>query len=40
VANAAVDGVWWHVAAPLVIVGVLYGSWALRPEGRRLGSGG
>jgi hypothetical protein len=36
VANAVVDKVWWHVAAPLVIAGVLYGSWALRPPSRRL----
>lgn len=36
VANAVVDGIWWHVAAPLAILAVLYGSWALRPAGRRL----
>jgi uncharacterized membrane protein YphA (DoxX/SURF4 family) len=35
VANAATHEVWWHVASPLVIIGVLYGSWALRPESRR-----
>jgi len=36
VANGAVDHIWWHVAAPLVIAAVLYGSWALRPPSRRL----
>ena len=36
VANAATRGAWWHVAAPLVILVILYGSWALRPASRRL----
>ncbi len=36
VANAVVDGIWWHVAAPLYILIVLYGSWTLRPASRRL----
>ncbi len=40
VANAAHGAVWWHVAAPLVILGILYGSWALRPAGRRLVAAG
>jgi hypothetical protein len=39
VASAAVGAVWWHVAAPLVILLILYGSWALRPESRRLMAG-
>jgi len=36
VADAATGGAWWHVAAPLVILVILYGSWALRPASRRL----
>jgi len=36
VANGATGQVWWHVAAPLAIIGILYGSWALRPANRRL----
>jgi uncharacterized membrane protein YphA (DoxX/SURF4 family) len=36
VANAATGSVWWHVASPLVICGILYGSWALRPSSRRV----
>jgi uncharacterized membrane protein YphA (DoxX/SURF4 family) len=36
VANGATHEVWWHVAAPLVIIGALYGSWALRPVSRRV----
>jgi len=36
VTNAANHGSAWHVVTPLAIVGVLYGSWALRSEGRRL----
>ena len=36
VANAASGGPVWHVLSPLVILVVLYGSWALRPAGRRL----
>ncbi|HSY35748.1 MAG TPA: DoxX family protein [Acidobacteriaceae bacterium] len=36
VANAANGAVWWHVAAPLGIIAILYGSWALRPAGRRV----
>jgi hypothetical protein len=39
VANAATGAVWWHVAAPLAILGILYGSWALRPASRRLVAG-
>ena len=35
-ANAAIGSVWWHVASPLFIIVILYGSWALRPESRRL----
>jgi len=35
VTNAA-TGAWWHVAAPLVIIAILYGSWALRPASRRV----
>lgn len=34
--NAATHGAWWHVAAPLVIVAILFGSWATRPASRRL----
>jgi hypothetical protein len=40
VVNAAADGAWWHVAAPLVITLILYGSWALRPAGRRVVAAG
>ena len=36
VTNAANHGPAWHVVAPLVIIPVLYGSWALRPAGRKL----
>jgi len=36
VACAATGGAWWHVAAPLAIVAILYGSWTLRPASRRL----
>lgn len=36
VASAAVGGAWWHVATPLAIILILYGSWALRPASRRL----
>ncbi len=36
VANAANGAVWWHVAAPLAIIVILYGSWALRPASRRV----
>ena len=36
VTNAATGGAWWHVAAPLVIIAILYGSWALRPASRRV----
>ena len=35
-ANAAIGSVWWHVASPLFIIVILYGSWELRPESRRL----
>jgi hypothetical protein len=40
VVNAAAGGAWWHVAAPLVITLILYGSWALRPAGRRVVAAG
>jgi hypothetical protein len=36
VANVAHGAVWWHVAAPLSILLILFGSWALRPASRRL----
>jgi DoxX-like family len=36
VANVANGAVWWHVAAPLGIIVILYGSWALRPASRRV----
>ena len=36
VVNAAAGAAWWHVVAPLAIVGILYGSWALRPASRRV----
>jgi len=36
VAVLATGGVWWHVAAPLVVMALLVGSWALRPADRRL----
>jgi uncharacterized membrane protein len=36
VATAAMGGAWWHVAAPLAIILILYGSWSLRPESRRM----
>ncbi len=36
VANVAMGAAWWHVAAPLVILLILYGSWALRPASRRV----
>jgi len=36
VATASTGGAWWHWAVPLGIVGILYGSWALRPASRRL----
>jgi hypothetical protein len=36
VANVANGAVWWHVAAPLGILLILYGSWALRPASRRV----
>jgi len=36
VASGATGAAGWHVAAPLSIILVLYGSWALRPAGRRL----
>jgi len=39
-ADAAMRGAWWHVAAPLVILVILYGSWALRPASRRLVAAG
>ncbi len=39
VANLANGAVWWHVGAPLVILAILYGSWALRPESRRVVAG-
>jgi hypothetical protein len=36
VANAANGGAAFHVIAPLVLIGFLVASWALRPESRRL----
>ena len=36
VANGATHEVWWHVATPLLIIGVLYGSWALRTASRKV----
>jgi hypothetical protein len=36
VVNASTGGAWWHVAAPLVILVILYGSWELRPASRRV----
>jgi hypothetical protein len=36
VANAANGGSAFHVLAPLVLIGFLAASWALRPESRRL----
>jgi len=36
VAVLATGGVWWHVAAPLVVMALLFGSWALRPADRRV----
>lgn len=36
VASGATGAAWWHVAAPLSIIAILYGSWALRPESRRM----
>ncbi len=35
VASAATGAAWWHIATPLGIVLILYGSWALRPASRR-----
>ena len=35
VAAWATGAAWWHVAAPLSILFILYGSWALRPASRR-----
>jgi DoxX-like family len=39
VVNAASGGAWWHVVAPLAIILILYGSWALRPASRRVAVG-
>jgi len=36
VAVLATGGVWWHVAAPLGVMALLAGSWALRPPSRKL----
>jgi hypothetical protein len=36
VASAANGGAAFHVIAPLVLIGILAASWALRPESRRL----
>ncbi len=36
VASAANGAAAFHVVAPLVLIGVLVASWALRPESRRL----
>jgi uncharacterized membrane protein YphA (DoxX/SURF4 family) len=34
--HASTRDVWWHVAAPLAILVVVYFSWALRPKKRML----
>jgi hypothetical protein len=36
VVNAGAGAAWWHVVAPLAIILILYGSWALRPASRRM----
>jgi DoxX-like family len=36
VASAANGGAAFHIIAPLVLIGILVTSWALRPESRRL----
>ena len=36
VASAANGGAAFHIVAPLVLIGILVASWALRPESRRL----
>jgi len=36
VAVVATGGAWWHVAAPLGVIALLFGSWALRPADRRV----
>lgn len=36
VASAANGGAAFHIIAPLVLIGILVASWALRPESRRL----
>jgi DoxX-like family len=36
VASAANGGAAFHVIAPIVLIGILAASWALRPESRRL----
>jgi uncharacterized membrane protein YphA (DoxX/SURF4 family) len=36
VSCAATGGAVWHVVAPLVCIGILFASWALRPESRTL----
>ncbi|MGC2637515.1 MAG: DoxX family protein [Acidobacteriaceae bacterium] len=36
VCNAANHGVWWHIAAPAMVILFLVASWAWRPASRRL----
>ncbi len=36
VASAANGGAAFHIVAPIVLIGILAASWALRPESRRL----
>jgi hypothetical protein len=36
VASAANGGAAFHVIAPMLLIGILAGSWALRPDSRRL----
>ena len=40
VASAANRGAAFHIIAPIVLIGILAASWALRPESRRLPRGG
>jgi len=37
VASAACGGAAWHIVMPIVCSGILFASWALRPESRKLG---
>jgi uncharacterized membrane protein YphA (DoxX/SURF4 family) len=36
--STAIGNAWWHVLAPLSVAAIAVLSWALRPEGRVLGS--